>query len=69
MILESAIQDEFQNVDGTNKHLFEDTQAKYNVLNTLASHYWKLYENSMKHGEKSSMECQSYREKGMNIHK
>ena len=68
-ILESALKDEFQLIDGSNKHLFDDSNARYNTLNALASHFFKLHVESINYdGDKSAMESQSYRERGVKIH-
>lgn len=49
--------------------MFDDSHARYNTLNALASHFFKLHVESINYdGDKSAMESQSYRERGVKIH-
>ena len=46
-VLETALQAP-ELTDGANRHLFEDKVARYLAMNSLASHYFQLYEKETK---------------------
>jgi len=42
--LREALKDEEADLHGSNQHMFENKKARHDAMNSLASHYFQMYE-------------------------
>ena len=46
-ILTEALKDEGVDLNGSNEHMFENKKARHDAINSLASHYYQMYEQEL----------------------
>lgn len=42
--MREALKDEEADLHGSNQHMFENKKARHDAMNSLASHYFQMYE-------------------------